>query len=280
MVCGKCHGELRVTSEYTVTNYGHAKPRGCPEPESDVPVGLFLLRSLVALLSDVDTGVDPEGVRRDARKLRSVLIDRVIVSDSVEEASQVPVVAGSPAPTPQEAATAGAPAAGRGGSASAPPDREDPRDSTDDARARGDDAGGEQHPRGSLLEAVDVLATLALMATGGLGDAAEQEDQRREVAGAATLLRLALSARELRRLRRNALRAALEETSADFAREIAEHYMSAARSPAGVEQEARALAAEPSRLEMHFRDAPLVPELLREFAQMVAEEMLMFGRAP
>ena len=231
MVCGKCHGELRVTSEYTVTNYGHARPRGCPEPESDVPVGLFLLRSLVALLS----GVDPEGVRRDARKLRSVLIDRVIVSDSVEEASQVPAVAGGPAPPPQErcqacsgtgktegasasappdwkcpfclgvgyrtrkaeAATAGAPAAGRGGSASAPPAREDPRDSTDDARARGDDAGGEQHPRGSLSEAVDVLSTLALMATGGMGDAREQEDQRRDVAEAATLLRAALSAREL-----------------------------------------------------------------------------------
>ena len=272
-VCGRCAGELHITSVHFVTNYGHAKPRGCPEPEPDVPVGLHVLRSLVTLLSDVDTGVDPEGVRRDARKLRSALIDRVIVQDSAEE-GQVPAVAGGPAPTPQEAATAGAPAAGRGGSASAPPDREDPRDSTDVARARGDDAGGEQHPRGSLLEAVDVLATLALMATGGLGDAAEQEDQRREVAGAATLLRLALSARELRRLRRNALRAALEETSADFAREIAEHYMSAARSPAGVEQVARALAAEPSRLEMHFRDAPLVPELLAEFAHMVAEEML------
>ena len=51
-----------------------------------------------------------------------------------------------------KAAPAGTPAAGRGGFVSAPPGREDPRDSTDAARARGDGAGGEQHPRGSFLE--------------------------------------------------------------------------------------------------------------------------------
>ena len=52
-----------------------------------------------------------------------------------------------------KAAPAGTPAAGRGGFVSAPPDREDPRDSTDAVRARGDGAGGKQHPRGSFFEA-------------------------------------------------------------------------------------------------------------------------------